>query len=478
MRGPGYSLEDFARFCGRLILDSGEPFELEGFQRELLADYFGGTVETLILLPKKNGKTTLKAALALFHVITTPDAECVVAAASRDQASILLRQAKGFIDRWPELSARLYVKDREIIKRDKRGRIRILAADADTADGIIPTLAIVDELHRARSADLYGVFRDGLGPRGGQLVAISAAGDSASSVLGELRASAFELEHVVHEGGHVHAWDDAGFFAMHEWALSRDDDLDDLELVKTVNPASWQSLEELRRRHDSPSMLPWQWARFACGVWQASEAWWIRSEEWRGAQAPVAVAPLAPGEAIALGFDGSRSGDATGLVGCRLSDGLCQVLGLWEAPAGSDGWEVPAGEVDATLARVMEGYRVVRGYFDPPLWQSEIDRWAQEFGQPAVVPFATNTRPMQNAVERFRTDLLGGSVWHLGDPRLTRHVLNARTKEVRGGYYLAKERPTSRDKIDLAVCAVLAYEARCDALSTPRPQAGRLVTFS
>ena len=49
-------------------------------------------------------------------------------------------------------------------------RVRVLAADANTGDGVIPTLALVDELHRHPSGDLYGVFRDGLGPRDGQMV--------------------------------------------------------------------------------------------------------------------------------------------------------------------------------------------------------------------------------------------------------------------------------------------------------------------
>ena len=62
---------------------------------------------------------------------------------------------------------------REIRSRRDAGRIRVLAADVDTADGVIPTLALVDELHRQPSAGLYGVFRDGLGPRGGQMVTIS-----------------------------------------------------------------------------------------------------------------------------------------------------------------------------------------------------------------------------------------------------------------------------------------------------------------
>ena len=75
--------------------------------------------------------------------------------------------------RSPGLQERLLVQarlPRDPVARATPGRIRVLAADVDTADGVIPTLALVDELHRHASAGLYGVFRDGLGPRDGQMV--------------------------------------------------------------------------------------------------------------------------------------------------------------------------------------------------------------------------------------------------------------------------------------------------------------------
>ena len=162
-------LAAFGRFCAALQLEDGRHMALEDFQREMLGNYFDGAIETLILIPKKNGKSTLLAALALYHLIVTPDAECVVGAASRDQATILYDQAAGFARRSAGLRARIDVKRgyREIRSRRDSGRIRVLAADVDTADGVIPTLALVDELHRHKSADLYGVFRDGLGPARG-----------------------------------------------------------------------------------------------------------------------------------------------------------------------------------------------------------------------------------------------------------------------------------------------------------------------
>jgi hypothetical protein len=73
-------------------------------------------------------------------------------------------------------------------------RVRVLAADATTADGVIPTLALVDELHRHPSGELYGVFMDGLGPRDGRMITISTAGATQDSPLGLLRKKALELE--------------------------------------------------------------------------------------------------------------------------------------------------------------------------------------------------------------------------------------------------------------------------------------------
>jgi len=468
-------LDVFERFCQGLVLEQGGPLLLEAFQRLMLADYFAGATETLILLSKKNGKTTVLAALALFHLLVRWDAECVLGAASRDQATILYDQAVGFVRRSPGLAERVIPKTgyREIRSVRHAGRIRVLAADVDTADGIIPTLALVDELHRHRSADLYGVFRDGLGPRDGQMITISTAGDHEASPLGQMRAEARQLPAITRDGAHTYARSSDGAYAMHEWALEPDADVGDLELVKTANPASWQTLDRLRARHDSPSMLPHQWLRFACGIWAGQDAWWITGEDWAALDTDDRIQP---GEQVTLGFDGSRVSDATALVICRLEDGLLELVRVWEAPGG--GREIPTGEVDAVIVEVMERYRVVRGYFDPPLWQSEIDAWAREYGEQAVLRYYTSKPRMMSAVERFRTDTVAGRLRHTGDHRLTRHVLNAQTREARGGYWLAKARPSSPDKIDAAVAAVLAYEARADQLAAGQQRRpGVLVTF-
>jgi phage terminase large subunit-like protein len=442
--------------------------ELHEFQRVMLADLFAGTRETLILIPKKNGKSTLLGALALFHLCTTPDAECVIAAASRDQAQIMLRQAQGFIRRSPGLQARLVVKQREI-SHPGLG-VRVLASDVDTADGVIPTLALVDELHRHRSADLYGVFRDGLGPRDGRMVTISTAGADEGSPLGILRASAYAMPGMVRDGGRRYVRS-AGF-SMVEWALDADDDRDDLALVKTVNPAPWQTLEELSERHGSPSMTPWQWARFGCGVWGLGGARAFDMDLWDSLQEPGAR--IEPGRTVTLGFDGARRFDATALVAADVESGLLEVVGVWERPpnAGED-WEVSEQEVSEAVAYAFGRWEVWRLYADPPYWESALDRWAGEYGEAYVNRWWTNRiRAMAFAVRAFVGDMRPGVMAHDGDEVLTRHVGNAAVYEtrMRDGddllWAIRKDSPSSPRKIDLAMAAVLAWEARGDAISS------------
>jgi hypothetical protein len=68
-------LHQFTRFCRRHPrLEDGRPLVVEGFQRRMLADYFAGATETIVLTPRKQGKSIITASLTLFHLVTTPDA--------------------------------------------------------------------------------------------------------------------------------------------------------------------------------------------------------------------------------------------------------------------------------------------------------------------------------------------------------------------------------------------------------------------
>jgi hypothetical protein len=86
-------LDVFVRFCANVLTtEDGSPLEIEPFQREILTAFFEGVSETVVIIPKKNGKSSLLASGALFHLLSEPSAEIIIVAAARDQASIMLRR--------------------------------------------------------------------------------------------------------------------------------------------------------------------------------------------------------------------------------------------------------------------------------------------------------------------------------------------------------------------------------------------------
>ena len=205
----------------------------------------------------------------------------------------------------------------------------------------------------------------------------------------------------------------------------------------------------------------------------------ISSPEWMACAASKTVSK---GDEITLGFDGSRKRtrgltDATALIGCRVSDGHLFEIRIWEQPEGpaGEGWEVPITEVDYEVRQAFENYKVVGMFADPAKWESYVAQWEADFGKKLKVK-SSQAHPIEwwmtgnrsylvvRALEQFQNAVIDKELTHSG-LALTRHVLNARRRLGRSGVSIAKEHPESPNKIDAAVAAVLAYQARLQALS-------------
>jgi phage terminase large subunit-like protein len=454
-------LDDFAGFCAELTLENGSRMTLEPFQRRMLADFFAGSTETAILIPKKNGKSTLLASLALYHLLVTPDAECVIAAASREQAEVMLRQARGFVRRNADLSGLMAIKQREIVSRDDDGRIRVLANDADTADGVIPTLALVDEYHRHKKPDMYGVFRDGLGPRAGQMLMISTAGDDEDSALGRMRAAARRLPTYEVEGPYRYARSSDGAYVWHEWALEHDSARDDMAVVKGANPASWQSLEALRRRHDAPSMTEWQWARFACGVWLQGEDTAIGPVEW----AACGTDEDPPDLSWRIGLDLGWKEDSTGIVVHGLDeDGVAWVAAVRVLVPQRNGNALRKSAVLGILEELREEWGAGEVVLDPENDGEIIAQDLEELGFD-VVAHSQKPAPMATAAERLYAAVREGKLRHPRNDELTRHALNAHAKRTDDGRWrFVKENKQSRKVIDALIALAMVHNVAVDEL--------------
>lgn len=215
-------------------------------------------------------------------------------------------------------------------------------------------------------------------------------------------------------------------------------------------------------------------------VTHASDSW-LSQPEWAGCADAVRV--LADRDAVTLGFDGSRKrargvADATALIGCRVSDGHVFELGVWEQPAGLAGedWQVPTVEVDAAVRAAFDRFTVVGFYADPARWETFVAQWEADFGTKLKVQ-VTRQHPVEwwmtggratatvRALENFHSAVVDRELSHDGSYALTRHVLNARRRTSRAGIQIHKAHPDSVDKIDAAVAAVLAWNARVDALA-------------
>jgi phage terminase large subunit-like protein len=184
--------------------------------------------------------------------------------------------------------------------------------------------------------------------------------------------------------------------------------------------------------------------------------------------------PPAAERLITLGFDGARFRDATALVGADVEAGYLFMLGLWERPAHVDEWEVPVADVRAAVDAAFAQWNVWRMYADPPYWEETVNHWAGKYGEDRVVEWWTNRpKAIGHACRAFAGATLAGELAHDGDVGLTRHVGNAARKSLRARddedrplWAIQKQRPDSPRKIDAAMAAVLAWEARGDAIAS------------
>ena len=200
---------------------------------------------------------------------------------------------------------------------------------------------------------------------------------------------------------------------------------------------------------------------------------------------------IEPGDAITLGFDGSRGKkargkpDATGLIVTRISDGHQEVFGHWEADEGPgmDEWEPPITEIDERIRWVFDTYQVGAFYADPPGWREYIGTWERDLSPKLIKapggkqmkvkadhPFewwmtGYRSELVQRAIEAYETAIENVEMTHPGNPNLTAHVLNARRELRHGKLSLRKENDYSPKKIDLCVCGVLSWQARLDCIA-------------
>lgn len=235
--------------------------------------------------------------------------------------------------------------------------------------------------------------------------------------------------------------------------------------------AWWQDLEPIMQRIWSPKARPSESQRKYLNWPAAAEDAWIEPEQFKRMADPTVEVHY--DDPVVMFFDGSKTGDASALVGCRVSDGHVFMLGGWE-PIG-EGVEVDQSDVDRVVTLAFEHYNVVAFFSDVREFENwALTEWPQRYADRLVVHASPQGRPAHpiawdmrghkyefaKAVEAVEAEIVEGTFTHDGDSMLVRHTINARRHPYRDAVSIAKEAPHSPKKIDAAVCMVGARMLR------------------
>ena len=367
----------------------------------------------------------------------------------------------------------------ERIQRIKGGGVAVsLSSNPNSRDGARTTFSVMDETHRMtspRHRQAHSTMVNNLPKRKlaqAWMLEITTAPEPGAGSIAE---STMDYAKAVDEGKIA----DAALFYFHRQAGDEHDFTTEAGaragVIEASGPAAvWSDIDGIINIWKDPetdrAYFERVWGnRLVKGGLQAFDV--LRWDE-----LATPTNPVKPGDLITIGFDGAQSFDSTGIVCTHVASGYQWIEGLWERPATlkrEDEWLVPATEVDAVMQRLFEQYEVWRLYADPPYWQSWVAKWSGDFGEDQVISWFTNRpRQMSAALENYKTSMIEGAVSHAGDPRMKRHLGNARRKDLnwmddagKPLWIIQKERKDSPLKIDLAMAGCLSWEARTDAIA-------------
>jgi phage terminase large subunit-like protein len=461
-------LARFTDFTAQVETVEGSPFELDDFQREILLAYFAGYEEILILIPKGNGKTTLLAALAVFHLLTAHQPEGYIGAATVKQANKMYREALRISQLRPEWRRRLFpragTRELRVGKSGSGGLLQVLASDKleqGSLEGIAPTLGLVDELHAHLNDAIYAAIHGALQKRGGRIVTISTAGEDEDSVLGRLRAGYLAYPGHVKRDFLTLARSPSGRAVMFEWMIPAGEGTEDMGVVERANPLSQLTAEHLGRLRGSPSMTEARWQRYHCGRWVAAEGTLLAHPgAWNACEVPGIAIPL--GVRVYLGLDPAKSYDSAALVVLwpREREPSVVTPTIWR-PEDHRG-EIPLVQVERTIHALCERYDVRSIAFDKQggWFRRSAEVLADEYDLP-MLGIDMGSATWAPITAALRQAIASGSICHPGDAEFSRQVRAGQVKDSAHGERLHGRVPGSA-RVDGVMALGLAWHAAFD----------------
>lgn len=479
-RGDGDLYVDLINSTCRITKDSiagqvGQLLVMRPWQVQLLRRIFARRPDrrlkhrtALIGTPRKNGKSELGAGIAVGNLLLGPmGGQIISCAADRDQAAIIFDTAKRMVEMDPYLSevVKVYAK---VLEVPATGTIyRAVSSEAYTKEGLNPSLVLFDELHAQPNRELWNVMQLAQGSRVEPLmIALTTAGVRRDRTgLDSICYSLYLHGRRVARG----EIDDPTFFmAWWEPKAGSAAPHDSPRTWHEANPGYGDIVAEadfasvVRRTEETEFRIKRtnQWVTSG-RVWLPHGAWDALADPGRYPGGPPA------GTRVLVGFDGSKSGDSTALIGVTVEERPhVFVIGVWERDPYDPNWRVPRAEVKAAWREACARWDVPESPADDAIWQDAIEELRDD-GLP-IEPYPQTPERMGRATQGFFERVVDKGLTHDGDPVLARHVENATLKPTSQGLArILKESPDSPLRIDAAVTAVFTLDRALWWLSNP-----------
>ena len=302
---------------------AGKRFWLLPWQEQIIRDVFGivdahGNRQfrtAYVEIPKKNGKSELAAAVALYllYADNEPSAEVYGAAADRQQASIVFDVARQMVDMTPALVKRskIMAAGKRIVNYSNGGYYQVLSAEVGTKHGLNVSGLVFDELHSQPNRQLYDVLTKGSGDAREQPLyfLITTAGTDRESICYEVHMKALDLL----KGTKI----DPSFYPV-VYGLADDQDWNDEANWYQANPSLGYTIKIDRVRDAYKEALenPAEenvFRQLRLDQWVGSTVAWIPEHVYDKGDIPIDMEKLKDRDCYA-GLDLSSTSDITAFV--------------------------------------------------------------------------------------------------------------------------------------------------------------------
>ena len=469
----------------------GVPFDLLPWQDKIINDIFGTVKENgyrqyntaYIEIPKKNGKSELAAAVALY--LTCGDgewgAEVYGCAADRQQASIVFDVAVEMVDQCPALKKRIkpIMSVKRLVYKPTNSFYQVLSAEAYTKHGLNVHGVIFDELHAQPNRELFDVMTKGSGDARLQplFFLITTAGTDRNSICYEVHQKAIDII----EGRKI----DPTFYPV-IYGIKDDDDWTDERNWYKANPSLDHTIdiEKVRIAFNNAKENPAEenlFRQLRLNQWVKQSTRWMQMDKWDECNFKVDSDELIGRECYG-GLDLSSSIDITAfvLVFPPLDeDDKYIVLPYFWIPEENlrlrvrrdhvpyDVWE-KQGYIKTTEGNVVH-YGFIENFIEElgtkyNIREIAFDRWgAVQMTQNlddmgfTVVPFGQGYKDMSPPTKELMKLTLEKRIAHGGNPVLRWMMDNVYVKTDPAGN-IKPDKEKSTEKIDGIVATIMALD--------------------